>query len=75
MRGRYVDFVDDEAGIRHHRLVSRLEKCPGEQGDDFIGAVTQDNLVGRDLPAFGQSLSEIMSSAVRIAVKGLGGGV
>ena len=46
--GRLHDHrVHDEGGVRDHRLVPRAQEGADQQLDQLVGAVAQDDVVGR----------------------------
>jgi hypothetical protein len=61
--------VDDERGMRDHRLLPRPEKCPREQLDEIVRAIAEDDVLRAEPVTPTEGLPQIVAAAVGIAVE------
>ena len=61
--------VDDEGLVRHDRLVTRREKRTGQEAENLIRPVPQNDLIQGDFPPLRQGGAQSMGAAVRVTIQ------
>jgi hypothetical protein len=69
---RDLHFVDDEGLVGHDCFIAWGQKRPGEQAQDFIRSVPQNDLIRSHLPAIRQRFAQTKCAAIGIAMQGRG---
>ncbi|MNI53515.1 hypothetical protein D3C73_1083520 [compost metagenome] len=64
-----IAFIYGKGLVCHNRLVSRQEKCPGDQGDNLIRAAAKDNVAALHSEMLSQRRRQFSSRAVRVQIQ------